>query len=110
MTYACPAWQFAAESQLLQIKVLRSIGNVPRHTPTCDLHVAFRTLYLFDFVTKLCRQQETITLNNENVIIRNADQGLNLVAVRHMIEQMSRLWSYPWAVSIICCTKPGLQA
>jgi hypothetical protein len=45
MTYACPAWEFAAESHLmklqrLQNKVLRTIGNFPRRTPFRDMHVA----------------------------------------------------------------------
>jgi hypothetical protein len=44
MTYACPAWEFAADTYLLklqrlQYKVLRTIGNFPRHTPVRDLHV-----------------------------------------------------------------------
>jgi hypothetical protein len=45
MTYACPAWEFAAEDLLklqhLQNKVLRTIGSFPRHTPVRDMHVAF---------------------------------------------------------------------
>jgi hypothetical protein len=35
MTYACPAWEFAAETYLLKLqrlqnKVLRTIGNLPK--------------------------------------------------------------------------------
>jgi hypothetical protein len=46
MIYACPAWDFAAESRLiklqrLQNKVLRTIGNSPRRTSIRDMHVAF---------------------------------------------------------------------
>jgi hypothetical protein len=38
-------------------------------------------------------------------------KGSDLVAVRHMIDQLARRWLYPWKyMSIICCTKPGLQA
>jgi len=37
MTYPCPAWEFAVDSnvlklQCLQNKVLRTIDNLPRHT------------------------------------------------------------------------------
>jgi hypothetical protein len=37
--------------------------------------VAFRIPYLHDFVTKLSRQQAEVTLNHENINIRNIDQG-----------------------------------
>jgi hypothetical protein len=37
MTYACPAWEFAADNHLLKLqrlqnKLLRTIGNFPRRT------------------------------------------------------------------------------
>jgi len=62
LPYSCPAWEFAAGSYLLKLqrlqnKVLRTIGNLPKHKPTCDLHMAFKIPYLYDFITKLCRQQ-----------------------------------------------------
>jgi hypothetical protein len=80
LTYACPTWEFAADSHLLKLqrlqnKVLRTTGNLPRRTPTHDLHMVFKIPYLYDFVTKLCRQQVTVILNHENVNIRNTDQG-----------------------------------
>jgi hypothetical protein len=54
MTYACSAWEFVANShflklQRLQNKVLRTIGNLPKRTPTRDLHVAFKIPYVYDF-------------------------------------------------------------
>jgi hypothetical protein len=47
MTYACPAWEYAAQTYLLilqrpQNKVLRTIGNLPRCTLVRDMSVAFR--------------------------------------------------------------------
>jgi hypothetical protein len=47
MTYACPAWEFAAESHLLKLqrlqnKVLHTVGNFPRRTSVRDMHVAFQ--------------------------------------------------------------------
>jgi hypothetical protein len=65
MTYATPAWEFAADShfvklQRLQNKVLRTIGNLPRSTPIRDLHMAFKIPYVYDYITKLCRQQAEV--------------------------------------------------
>jgi hypothetical protein len=47
ITYACPAWEFAAECHLLKLqrlqnKVLHTIGNFPRRTSIRDMHVAFQ--------------------------------------------------------------------
>jgi hypothetical protein len=60
LTDICPAWELAADSHLLQFyrlqnKVLRTIGNLPRRTPTHDLHMPFKIPYSHDFVIKLCR-------------------------------------------------------
>jgi hypothetical protein len=46
MTYACPAWEFAADTHLLkfqhlQNKVLRINGKFPRHTLIGDSPTAF---------------------------------------------------------------------
>jgi hypothetical protein len=62
LTYACPAWDFAADTHLLELqrlqnKVLRSIGNFPRRTPVRELHKAFCIPYVYDYMTKLSRQQ-----------------------------------------------------
>jgi hypothetical protein len=51
MTYACPAWEFAADTHLLKLqrlqnKVLRTIDNFPRHMPVYELHKAFITAVL----------------------------------------------------------------
>jgi hypothetical protein len=55
MTYACPAWEFAAElnRSACKNKVLRIIGNFRRITPICDLHMAFKLPYICDYITKL---------------------------------------------------------
>jgi hypothetical protein len=76
MTYACPAWEFAADNNLLKLqrlqnKALRTIGNFPWRTAVRDLHVAFILLY----ITKLCRQQAEVIQNHENVNVRNIGQG-----------------------------------
>jgi hypothetical protein len=71
MNYVCPAWEFAAEihllkSQRLQSRVLRTIGNFSRHTSVRDMHVAFQIPYVYDFITKLCREQAEVIQNHEN--------------------------------------------
>jgi hypothetical protein len=80
MTYACPAWEFAAESHLLKLqrlqnRVLRTIGNFPRRTSVCDLNVSFQIPYVHDYITKLCRQQAEVIDNHDNENVRNIGQG-----------------------------------
>jgi hypothetical protein len=55
----------------MQNKVLCTIGNFLRCTLVCDLHTAFNPLYVYDYVTKLCRQQAEVIQNNENEDIRS---------------------------------------
>jgi hypothetical protein len=79
MTYACPAWEFVADTyllklQLLQNMVFRTIGNFPRRTPVRELHVALKIPYVYDFITKLCRQQAEVIQNHVNPNVRNIEQ------------------------------------
>jgi hypothetical protein len=79
MTYACPAWEFAAETYLLKLqrpqnKVLRTIDNLPRRTLARDMHVAFQIAYVYYYITKLCRRQAEIIHNYENENVRNIGQ------------------------------------
>jgi hypothetical protein len=80
MTYASLAWEFAANTHLLKLqrlqnKVLRIIGNFPRRTPVRELHKAFNIPYIYDYVTKLCRQQAQVIQNHKNVNVRHIGQG-----------------------------------
>jgi hypothetical protein len=80
MTYASPAWEFAAETHLikfqrLQNTVLRTIGNLPRRTPVRELHMVFKLPYVYDYITKLCRQQSGVILHHNNENVRNIGQG-----------------------------------
>jgi hypothetical protein len=84
MTYACPTWEVAVDTYLmklqrLQNKFLRTTGNFPRCTPVRDLHTAFILLYIYDYMTKLCRQQAEVVQNHENEHVRGIGQG----EVRH---------------------------
>jgi hypothetical protein len=83
MTYACPACEFAADNhvlklQRLQNKVLGTSGNFPRRTPVRDLHMAFKLPYVYEFITKLCRQQAEVIQNHEN-----ANRSIELGEPRH---------------------------
>jgi len=48
MTYACPAWEFTVDTDILKMqslknKVLRTVGNFARRTPPRELHVASKS-------------------------------------------------------------------
>jgi hypothetical protein len=68
-------------------------------TPVRDLHVAFNLPYVYDYVTKLCRQQAKVIQNHENEHIRSIGQGeainnirgLNLAAVKLTTVQVTKL-------------------
>jgi hypothetical protein len=80
MTYACPTWEFATENHLLKLqrlqnKVLCTIGSFPRHRPVRDMHVAFHIPYVYDYITKSCRQQAEVIQNHENENVRYIGQS-----------------------------------
>jgi hypothetical protein len=61
--------------QRLQNKVHHTVGNLPIRRPVRDLHVAFKIPYVYDFITKLCRQQAEVIQNHHNPNVRNNGQG-----------------------------------
>jgi hypothetical protein len=70
ITYACPAWELAADTYLLKLqrlqnKVLRTTGNFPRCIPVRDLHTACNFPYVHDYLTKLGRKQAEVIWNRE---------------------------------------------
>jgi hypothetical protein len=80
MTYACPAWEFAANIHLLKLQrlqnnVLRTIGNFPKCTTVRDFHTAFNLPYVYDYITKLCGQQTEVKENYENEHVRGIGKG-----------------------------------
>jgi hypothetical protein len=80
MTYASLAWEFAADTHLLKLqrpqnKVLRTIGNFPRRTPVRDLHIPFQIPYVYEYITKLCKQQAEVIQNHDNENVHNIRQG-----------------------------------
>jgi hypothetical protein len=75
MTYVCPSWEFAADSHLLKLqrlqsRVPRATGNLPRRTPTCDLHREFQIPYVYDNITKICRKQAEVIQTHDNVMLQ----------------------------------------
>jgi hypothetical protein len=61
--------------QRLQNKVLRTTGNLLRRTLIRDLHIAFKIPYVYDYITKLCRQQTEVIQNHDNENVHNIRQG-----------------------------------
>jgi hypothetical protein len=53
-------------NQPLQNKAFCTILNFPRCTPAHDLYTIFSFLYVYGYVTKLCRQQAKVVQSHEN--------------------------------------------
>jgi hypothetical protein len=42
----------------------------------CELHMAFKVQYIYDYIMKLCRQQQAdVMQNHENANVRNIGKG-----------------------------------
>jgi hypothetical protein len=59
--------------QRLQNKDLPTIGKFPRCTLVHQLHMAFKVPYIYDYITKLFRQQAEAIQNHENVNVRDIE-------------------------------------
>jgi hypothetical protein len=78
MTYPCPTWEFAADIHLLKLQRLQNkVLNFvqPRHTLVRQFHTDFPVPYIYNYVTKLCRQQAEVTQNHENVNVHDIGNG-----------------------------------
>jgi hypothetical protein len=71
----CQSMCITVTVQRLQNRVLRTTGNFPRRTSVRDLHATFQIPYVYDFITKLCRQQAGVIQNHDNENDRNIGQG-----------------------------------
>jgi hypothetical protein len=60
----------------MQNKALSPIKNFSMCTSVRDLHTAFNPPYVYDYITKLCRQLAEVIENHENEHIRSIGQGL----------------------------------
>jgi hypothetical protein len=54
------------EIAVLHNKIFYTISKFPKCTPVCQLHMAFQVPYIYDYITKLCRQQAEVLQNDEN--------------------------------------------
>jgi hypothetical protein len=95
MTYACSAWELAAVTyglklQRLQINILRIIRSFPKCTPVRDLHTVFNLPHVYNYTTKLCRQQAEVIQNRENKHIQDIRKG---EARQKILEAETWLWS-----------------
>jgi hypothetical protein len=59
----------------MQNRVLPTIGNFPRCTLVRYLHAAFKIPNVYDYTTKLCRQQAEVIQSHENEHVRGIGQG-----------------------------------
>jgi len=83
----------------LQNKILHTNINFPRRAPTRELYVTFSVLYVYAFITILCRQQVAAVIQiHEHANVRNIWQtklftgsisGLYVAAVRFTIVQVT---------------------
>jgi hypothetical protein len=76
MTYVCPDWVFAAETELALTKKDRcTICNFTRYTPTRHCTWFYKIPYVCGFITKLSRQQAEVKRNHDNENIRDIVRG-----------------------------------
>jgi hypothetical protein len=78
-TSACPTWEYVADVHLLKLqhpqnRVLRATGSLHRRTPVRELLMAFKITYVYDYITKLCRTQAEVILNNVNPNVHGIGQ------------------------------------
>jgi hypothetical protein len=97
MTYASPAWEFAANTHLLKLqrlqnKVLRIISNFPRRTPVRELHRIILQNYTGNKQTlyKIMKMRMSAILGKAKPDTENI-KCLNLAAVKRSSVQLSRL-------------------
>jgi hypothetical protein len=80
MTFARPTWKYETEAHLLKLQhlqnsTLHAIGNLDRCRPVRELHVGFKILCVYDYITKLCSTQTEVILNHVNPNVCGTVQG-----------------------------------
>jgi hypothetical protein len=63
MTYACPTWRYVTEAHLLKLqhlqnRVLRAFGNLERRTLVCEMNVAFKIPYVYNYATNFAGRKQ----------------------------------------------------
>jgi hypothetical protein len=69
--------KFSVQSaqRLYNAKLVGRQIDYPRRTPIRDLHLAFQIPFVYDYITKLCRQQVEVIQNHDNENVRTIGQG-----------------------------------
>jgi hypothetical protein len=79
MNYTIPACEFSTDPYVLKLRPLRNkvLATVvtSKRTLIRELHVAFKIPYVYNFITKLFRQQTYVIQNHQSANIRNLRQG-----------------------------------
>jgi hypothetical protein len=75
MTSTCPAWNFAADMYMLKLQNIKN--TFPHHWKLSKTHTGSRFVlpYIYNYTTKLCRQQAEVIQNHENTNVRNIGKG-----------------------------------
>jgi hypothetical protein len=76
--------------QRLEMKILHAIGKFPTCTPVYEFHMAFQVSYIYDYITKLCRQQRPYKIMKMQIFAKSKKakpdteytRGVSLAAVR----------------------------
>jgi hypothetical protein len=92
----------------LQNRLLHAIGNLDRSTLVRDLHLAFRILYVYDYITKLCRRQAEVILFSLLAFVKKeteCPEWLNLLTLQIKEEANG----HRTAVGITCVSTAVLQ-
>jgi hypothetical protein len=66
---------FKSERISTYFKLTLHKALIRRCTPPRDLHMAFKLPYIYDYITKVYRQQTEVTQNHENATVRNTGKG-----------------------------------
>jgi len=104
MTSAYPACKFAAETYLLKLqclqnKALHTTGNFPKHRLICKLHVPFKIPYVMTLQNYAVSRSKSSKMKKMHMFAiqgmvkpcTESITGLNLVAVRFTIVQVTKL-------------------
>jgi hypothetical protein len=74
MTYACAPgslWHnHVSKLQHMQSRVLHTVGDLDRCTPVRNLHLAVKIPYAYYYITNLCRRQEEVIQNHQNLNVQ----------------------------------------
>jgi hypothetical protein len=49
--------------------------QISKNIPILDLHIFLQIPYVYDYITKLCRQQAQVNQDHENIHVRNIVHG-----------------------------------